>query len=215
MKLQILLSLLILPLLANAEDPYRHDPEPLDSCDRLLKPLKVGIPDCTLKPPSFEPYKPLEDPLGTRERKGRHPLPEKCVITTYSVPEPAGDDYSLSNIKTIIDYDPRTGEGKVYAADMFGKTLKGQVGVVKKESYSGNLIVYPSDNFGNADYLKPSKVIEGVEPSVPGRDFRGCERWDGIPHTTSSNAKIYQSDELGRRSLFAEPVESAKVECER
>jgi hypothetical protein len=56
MKLQILLSLLILPLLANAEDPYRHDPEPLDSCDRLLKPLKVGIPDCALKPLSFEPY---------------------------------------------------------------------------------------------------------------------------------------------------------------
>ena len=213
MKRHLLLLLAIFPMLTEAEDPYRHDPDPLDSCDRLLKPLKVEIPDCGLKPLSLQPIKPLDYPLGTRDRNECNPLPEKCVITTYSVPKPAGDDYSLSNIKTIIDYDPRTGEGKVYAADMFGK--KEQVGVVKKESYSDNLIVYPASIFGNADYLKPSKVIEGVEPPVPGRDFRGCERRDGIPRTTSSNVKIYQSDELGRRSLFAEPVENAKVECEK
>ena len=213
MKPHFLLALVLLPLV-HAEDPYRHDPLAVDSDGLMLKPHRRERDDCTLKPLSYEPSNPLEDPFGTRERKRREPLPEKCVITTYSIPEPAGDDYSLSNIKTIIDYDPRSGDGKVYAADMFGK--KEQVGVVKKESYSGNLIVYPANSFGNADYLKPSQVIEGVERPVPGWDFRGCERRDGISHTTtSSNAKIYQSDELGRRSLFAEPLGNAKVECEK
>jgi len=208
MKIQILLSLVFLPMLANAEDPYRLDPLAVNLDGGLSKPLKADLDDCTLKPLTYDSSRRQDERGANREI-----VPEKCVITTYSIPEPGGPDYSLSNIKTIIDYDPRTGDGKVYAADMFGKNE--QVGVVKKQTYSDNLIVYPATIFGNADYLKPSQVIEGIERPLPRMDIPGCERRDGVPRTTSSNAKIYQSDDLGRRALFDEPVGNAKVECQK
>jgi len=211
MKPYFLLAIVLLPLL-HAKDPYCPDPTAVDSDALLMKPL-TGIPDCTSKPLSHGISK--RDPSGAGEREECIQKPEKCVITTYSIPEPGGPEHSSSNIKTIIDYDPATGKGKVYAADMFGKTLQGQVGVVKKESHSGNLIVYPATMFGNADYSKPIQVIEGVEKSGSGRDVRGYESAEGFPHTATSKAKVYQSDDLGRRSLFADPIENAKVECEK
>lgn len=212
--MKLLLVLAIVPVLATAKEPcWAADPLVDDSM--LLKPLSGLDSDCTLKPLSYEPGKYCDDPIASQKRRECDPVPEKCVITTYSIPEPGGPEHSLSNIKTIIDYDPRTGEGKVYAAGIFGKTLEGQVGVVKKQFYSDNLIVYPSDNFGNADYSKPSQVIEGIrQPDMTSRSSQ-CGRADLFEHTTSGNIKIYQADHLGSRSLFAEPLGNAKIECER
>lgn len=212
MKPYFLLAIVLVPLL-HAIDPYSPDPTAVDSDALLMKPL-TGISDCTSKPLAHGSSKRWGDPSLAGEREECIQKPEKCVITTYSIPEPGGPEHSLSNIKTIIDYDPATGKGKVYAADMFGKTLQGQVGVVKKQFYSDRLIVYPSDNFGNADYSKPSQVIEGVrQPDLISRSGQ-CGRTD-YEYTTSGNIKIYEADNLGSRSLFAEPLGNAKVECEK
>lgn len=211
MKLRLLLSLVVFPMLVNAEDPYRNDPL---ADDLILKPIKTNIPDCTLKPLLGEPGDRKEDALAKLMREQRDSLAEKCVITTYSIPKPGEPEHSTSKVQTIIEYDPATGDGKVYAADEFGlKSLdKGQVGTVKLQSGSGDLIVYPLDRFGMTDHFNPTQVIEGVKlPSFVKGQGEPCPALS----TSSSNLKVYPTDDLGYRKLFADPLGNAEIDCKK
>jgi hypothetical protein len=210
MKIYIVFALVIFSSL-HADDRCSPDSLAVDYDQLLLKPQKEEGIDCILKPLTYGKTPRQEEPSVIRKTDDCDARPEKCAITAYLSCESGGPTHSLSNIKTIIDYDPATGRGKVYDANIFGKTLKGQVGVVKRES-SGGLIVYPSDIFGNADYSKPSQVVEGVKLPTGTKE---CREMSPILPASSLNLKVYPTDELGYRSLFADPAGTAKIECKK
>lgn len=206
MKHPILLSLLILPLLANAEDPYCRDPEAYDPYASTLKPLTGLTEDITLKPLEGLSSRRRDDSRELRTKECQA-TPEDCVIKTYGITPFGTPDTFMNPAKSIIEYDASRGQGKVFETDSFGKKalFSEQKGTVKKDPLSGDLLVYETDRWGNvASDAKPVQIISGDHLSARG----DC-------HRTQTDAKIYEPDSQGERGLFAKPVGAAVVECEK
>jgi len=204
------------PVLAIAKDPCPWtDPYADEPDSPILKPYSPEIPEVGLKPQCSETGTEAKKPWLSSAGENREARPEKCVITTYTVPEPGGPSHALENIQTMIEYDPATGEGKVSAATMFGKNANGQVGIVKKEPYSGNLIIYTAESPDSVTYTKPTQVIEDLAKPDSSASSKRCEDDDALNFSNFDNIKVYPVNEFGNRPLFSEPVANADVKCSK
>lgn len=194
---------------ANARDPLYAGDAPLENDDCRLKPLKLAV----LEPLGFTKE---EDKC---EKRWGDPLPDECVIKTYGATPWGTPDRYISPAKSVIEYDPGMGTGKVFEADSFGNKVYGkQIGVVKKDYLTDNLVVYPADNTGVAAYdAKPVQIIEGDKLKRKRAVFDDdCnkERSPFDSRQKSVEVKIFQPNNSGELDISPKVSGGAVIECE-